>query len=91
MPDSVQVPNQGIAQLIASVGDNLAQISEVFSQDKSVTPKDKQSLASIMSQYQGLIENLGQPPGKDVQAPQEPVQQGPMPLHAGANPVSQAY
>jgi hypothetical protein len=89
-PEQMQADDAGASQsdpreLVSGIHTQLMALMDLMDKTESVTPEDKQALASIISQYQNFVsQNLGD---GAQSAPQEPASaRGNVSPEAGANP-----
>lgn len=76
----------GAAGLVTEIHDGLLKLMDMVQKTGAIPPEEKQQLGSIITQYQGFVDGLGQPAG-GAPKPQGPVPApGSAPMEAGANP-----
>ena len=88
-PEQGQAPRQpgGATQLVGDVHDKLMDFADLLSKAKGMEA-ESQKLGAIISQFQALVEDLGQGPGE--QKPAAPQAPGAVPVEAGAKDVRPA-
>ena len=80
-------PSKSPKDLVVGINDDMMQLMDLFAKTQAVSPEEKQRLGSVISEFQSIVDGLGQPPGAP-KAPGAPPQgpSGPVTMEAGANP-----
>lgn len=72
----------GATQLISDINDNMMKLVDILSQAKGAED-EAQQMGALVSQFQGIVDSLGQAPGAKKPEVSEP--SGPVPMEAGVS------
>lgn len=78
-----QAPQKAPKDLVVGINSDMMQLQDMLSSSPA-TQDEAKAMAGLVSQYQALVESLGQAPG--APKPEAPAPQGALPPEAGANP-----
>lgn len=86
MQEQAGQDNSGKATaLVKSVGEGLAQLSEMLNSSKGVTDADREQMAMVMNGFIDLVEKKlgGSAPGQDAPPEELPADEGAVPMQGG--------